>query len=291
MDHSVKTSMCKPCKMVYKHVLLRVTFIYIFHTAPSSKPKYLLVGTVTTSSIQLSWESPPSEDHNGVIVSYTVICLELESDGIMREYSSTTTNITVTDLHPYYRYSCRVSAVTVSLGPFSDHINITTLEDGTYKNYLTHCFVAYRGKNYGHILACYEAHEKKTFVDSTLFSLFLTAPSGHPYNLTVLDITPYSLSISWNPPHPSQWNGVIRNYLVHVTPIVSLATTITYVTPSSSNSYTITGLSPYTFHQITVAAVTIAPGPNSTTMLIKTAEDSKHHASACRCISSCGFII
>ena len=39
----------------------------------------------------------------------------------------------------------------------------------------------------------------------------------------------------------------------------------------------ITDLRSYTFYQITVAAVTIGPGPNSTIKLIETGEDSKEH--------------
>ena len=45
---------------------------------------------------------------------------------------TTTTDITITGLHPYYTYNCNVSAVTVGGGPFSRFADVTTLEDGTY---------------------------------------------------------------------------------------------------------------------------------------------------------------
>ena len=60
-------------------------------------------------------------------------------------------------------------------------------------------------------------------------------------------------------------------------PIISAASTTTYITQSSSTSFMITDLRSYTFYQITVAAVTIGPGPNSTIKLIETGEDSKEH--------------
>lgn len=90
-----------------------------------------MIVDITSSSIQLTWEPPPLEYHNGMIVSYTILCIEQqESDEILTIYSTMTTDITINQLHPYYTYSCKVSAVTVSQGPFSDSINITTLEDG-----------------------------------------------------------------------------------------------------------------------------------------------------------------
>ena len=40
---------------------------------------------------------------------------------------------TVGPLHPYYTYTCTVSAVTVGEGPPSELITVRTAEDGTSK--------------------------------------------------------------------------------------------------------------------------------------------------------------
>ena len=97
-----------------------------------------------------------------------------------------------------------------------------------------------------------------------------TAPSGHPYNIEETQITHSSLTISWIQPHPSQWNGIIQYYVVYISKVESPTKPSVYTT--SSTTLTITGLSPYTFHEVKVAAVTIAQGPNSTVRVFRTEE-------------------
>lgn len=87
---------------------------------------------LNSSAIHLQWGQPPTEHHNGLIVLYTIICSELESDGAVTEHTSVTTNKTIIGLHPFYTYNCSVSAVTVSQGPFSASVSVTTMEDGMY---------------------------------------------------------------------------------------------------------------------------------------------------------------
>ena len=97
-----------------------------------------------------------------------------------------------------------------------------------------------------------------------------TAPSGHPYNIEETQITHNSLTISWIQPHPSQWNGIIQYYVVYISKVESPTKLSVFTT--SSTTLAITGLSPYTFHEVKVAAVTIAQGPNSTARIFRTAE-------------------
>ena len=79
------------------------------------------------------WEAPPSEHHNGEIREYRVNVTEVET-GSMLQYSTEDTEITITGLHPYYRYVCTVTAVTVSEGPYSANVTVRTHEAGTYKS-------------------------------------------------------------------------------------------------------------------------------------------------------------
>ncbi len=78
----------------------------------------------------ISWLPPPSEDHNGVIQGY-LIGLTEESTGRQFSLTSTNTNLTVESLiRPYNNYSVSLSAVTLSSGPVSSPVMVTTLEDG-----------------------------------------------------------------------------------------------------------------------------------------------------------------
>ena len=80
------------------------------------------------------WEPPPPEHHNGDIREYRINVTEVETGNKLR-FTTEDTEITVTDLHPYYRYVCTVTAVTISEGPYSANITARTHEAGNY-NYI-----------------------------------------------------------------------------------------------------------------------------------------------------------
>ena len=100
-------------------------------------------------------------------------------------------------------------------------------------------------------------------------------PSGHPYSIIANTVTPTSLNISWTPPDPSQWNGVIQYYIIYVTQEEPMIRTSVYT--RSSTFLTISGLQPYTLHEVKVAAVTIDSGPNTTAHIFRTEEDGTYH--------------
>ena len=72
---------------------------------------------------------PPQDDLNGVIRSYTILVLEVNT-GNTTSYTSTETSLTVGFLHPYYQYQVSVAAVTVGQGPFSNTTTIQMPQDG-----------------------------------------------------------------------------------------------------------------------------------------------------------------
>ena len=80
-------------------------------------------------SIVLFWFPPPSNEQNGIIVYYQVNITEVETGNDISLLSPDTL-ITVPHLHPFYTYVCIVSAVTVTEGPYSDELIITTPQDG-----------------------------------------------------------------------------------------------------------------------------------------------------------------
>ena len=97
--------------------------------APSSPPTEVSVSTVTPVGFILSWEHPPEVDHNGIIRHFIVNITE-ENTGIEFQLVTVSNDAVVNFLHPFYNYSCTVAAVTVSVGPYSPPIPVTTLSSG-----------------------------------------------------------------------------------------------------------------------------------------------------------------
>jgi len=87
---------------------------------------------VRSTSITLSWLPVLPELQNGVVIGYTLELTELSANELT-EYNTTTTTLTVSNLHPYYEYAARVAAFTENgVGPFSDTFTQTTAQDGKY---------------------------------------------------------------------------------------------------------------------------------------------------------------
>ena len=59
-----------------------------------------------------------------------MVTLQETNTGTTLYYNVTDTEITVSSLHPYYSYECRIAAVTVSMGPFSTSLTVTTKQAG-----------------------------------------------------------------------------------------------------------------------------------------------------------------
>ena len=105
--------------------------------------------TVESSrTIMLTWERPPLEEENGLLVRYHVIVIETQihytDDGTeitgMQTYFNLTYDVSegriqlIDGLFPYYNYTdytVRIAAATgVGVGPFSDAITVRTDMDG-----------------------------------------------------------------------------------------------------------------------------------------------------------------
>ena len=77
----------------------------------------------------MSWDQILAQDTNGVIRKYSIVLTEVDT-GKETSYFSLTRHHEITELHPYYTYRCKVAAVTVSSGPFSQPTEIQMPEDG-----------------------------------------------------------------------------------------------------------------------------------------------------------------
>ena len=78
----------------------------------------------------LSWLPPPNASHNGVIKMYKLHVVQIETKDSI-DMTSSSTKMTLKNLHPYYHYQISVAAVTVDVGPYAT-ITVQTLEDGMH---------------------------------------------------------------------------------------------------------------------------------------------------------------
>ena len=98
---------------------------------------------LSSTSINISWAPPNEEDHNGVIVYYTINVtvqetrerFQLHTDDLM---------IKLTDLQPYRTHIISASASTsVCQGQLSSEISARTLEDGNSDMIFTQLIKSY----------------------------------------------------------------------------------------------------------------------------------------------------
>lgn len=104
----------------------------MFFLAPSEPPLDIILVSVNSMYIELSWKFPELENRNGVI-RYFVVNITNFQNNEMSLFNSTSTLFLAYDLHPYSTYFLSIAAVTISMGPFSKEISVTTLQDGMFQ--------------------------------------------------------------------------------------------------------------------------------------------------------------
>lgn len=102
------------------------------YTAPSSPPLNVSGQVLSPSTLSITWQPPAPEGQNGIIVSYTVQLVEQPTNKMLTfSRGGSHTEIFVTNLHPFYDYSCLVAAETsAGIGPFIVPFTLTTHQDG-----------------------------------------------------------------------------------------------------------------------------------------------------------------
>ena len=101
---------------------------------PSDSPVSLEGNATSSRSAFLSWDPPPPDQHNGVIIYY-IINVTVQETGQRFQLNSTNTYLSVNNLQPYRNYICVIAAATtVGIGPFSLSFTLVTPQDG--KNYI-----------------------------------------------------------------------------------------------------------------------------------------------------------
>lgn len=83
--------------------------------------------SIAHNGFTLQWSPPGPEYQNGMVDSYLITVVEVET-GVVKNYTSQSTTYYISPLHPAYTYQCTVAAYTVGLGPFSNITVVTTAE-------------------------------------------------------------------------------------------------------------------------------------------------------------------
>lgn len=89
----------------------------------------MVINGVTSIGFILSWNHPPEEDWNGQIRHSLVNITEVNT-GLQYEPTTASNTIEINFLHPFYTYLCSVAAFTVSPGPYSTPVPVTTMSAG-----------------------------------------------------------------------------------------------------------------------------------------------------------------
>lgn len=80
------------------------------------------------------WQPPPAENMNGRLRYYSVWYREQETS-LHASITTNNTRLELTNLHPYFTYTIKVRAETVSPGPFSAEQSVQLKEDGMLLSY------------------------------------------------------------------------------------------------------------------------------------------------------------
>ncbi len=98
---------------------------------PSGLPKNVQVLITSSTTVTVQWTEPDLEDQNGIIKHYLVTLLSPDNTEATIQSSGLTAQLT--NLHPYYTYTCKVEAVTIGSGPHAN-VTFTTPQDGEIVN-------------------------------------------------------------------------------------------------------------------------------------------------------------
>jgi len=96
--------------------------------APSEAPPNFSGRAVTSTTIELMWDTIAPENRNGIVRHYLVSVLEVETSE-MNNFTAVSTQVNISNRHPYYTYTCSVAAVTNKVGPFSQSISVITPQE------------------------------------------------------------------------------------------------------------------------------------------------------------------
>lgn len=88
---------------------------------PSGVPQNILVTAVNATCLFIQWNPIHPTMANGLVTSYSVNVIEVESNSTVGSWSIDGLNTTIKYLHPYYHYKVYVAGSTViGTGPYTE---------------------------------------------------------------------------------------------------------------------------------------------------------------------------
>ena len=108
------------------------------------------------------------------------------------------------------------------------------------------------------------------FDDYIWLTLPTAVPTSAPVNLQGSAVNSTTIQLQWEPPPLADQNGVIRSYIINI----SVAETgSSFQQTSETIALYISNLHPFYTYTLTVAAVTIGPGPCGQVLTVQMPED------------------
>ena len=94
-------------------------------------PTNFSVSVINSTCIVLKWSPPVLSWYNGPLLNYSIEIIP-QMDATQRSLISTVQTVLIlSSLHPFYNYTCTVTAYTAAgEGPSTLPITVTTLQDG-----------------------------------------------------------------------------------------------------------------------------------------------------------------
>ena len=117
--------------------MLNINFA-LFLSVPTSAPQSIEAFALDSRTLNIQWNAPPPEFHNGIILDYYVNVSTIETGEVFQVAAGGSSSVTIPGLHPFYTYVYITAAATsVGRGPFSVANSIQMPEDGTCDCYLS----------------------------------------------------------------------------------------------------------------------------------------------------------
>ena len=106
-----------------------------------------------------------------------------------------------------------------------------------------------------------------------------SAPSGPPQSFRAVAISSTAIRLTWDPPLQGEQNGVITSYTITITDVES-GEVSQRMAPASDSLLVVSSLSPHSTYRCTVAAFTVALGPE-TLAQVTTLQDCEFTSCVC----------
>ena len=100
---------------------------------------------------------------------------------------------------------------------------------------------------------------------------YTAAPSSQPSNLNGYAVNATHIFLQWEPPPENATNGIIREYRINITEILTGAM-LYYTTDPDTRELLFGPLHPFYTYQCVIVAHTIEPGPFTEAIFIQTEE-------------------